>query len=352
MNPLRKLPDMAFSLQSEIYFAGYVVWEDPADDARHRGWLAERMAEIEPIADGCYLGDSDFTTRPARFMSDAAWARSWRCASGSIPTSGSSAIWGRCYCMADVGGRVAGRVIVVTGAASGQGAAEAAALAAEGAEIIAADLRAPQAADRVHPFELDVSDPAGWEALAAFARERFGRVDGLVNNAGITSRVRIGHVALDDWNRILAVNVTGPMLGIQALLPLMGAGASIVNVGSVAGLTGHYTAAYTTSKWALRGLTQACAVELGQSGIRVNAVHPGYVETPMTAGAPAAFRAANIAVTPLGRAGRPEDLAPLMVFLLSEESAYINGVDVPVDGGLSKGGVAKYFSDAVRREGV
>jgi FAD/FMN-containing dehydrogenase len=75
IDPVRKLPGMAFSLQSEIYFAGYVVWEDPADDARHRGWLAERMAEIEPIADGCYLGDSDFTTRPARFMSDAAWAR-------------------------------------------------------------------------------------------------------------------------------------------------------------------------------------------------------------------------------------------------------------------------------------
>jgi 3alpha(or 20beta)-hydroxysteroid dehydrogenase len=137
--------------------------------------------------------------------------------------------------------------------------------------------------------------------------------------------------------------------GIQALLPLMGEGASIVNVGSLAGLTGHYTVPYTTSKWALRGLTHACAMELGPRGIRVNAVHPGYIETPMTATAPAPFLAANVAVTPLGRPGQPEEVAQLMVFLMSPESSYINGVDIPIDGGILHGGVPKYLSDAVRK---
>jgi 3alpha(or 20beta)-hydroxysteroid dehydrogenase len=246
-------------------------------------------------------------------------------------------------------GRVAGRVIVVTGAGSGQGAAEAEALAAEGAQVVAADLRAPADAPGVHGCALDVSDAAGWDALAAFVGERFGRVDGLVNNAGVASRVRIGDVTLEEWDRTLSVNVTGAMLGIQALLPLMGEGASIVNVGSLAALTGHYTVPYTTSKWALRGLTHACAMELGPRGIRVNAVHPGYIETPMTASAPAPFRAANTALTPLGRPGRPEEVAALMVFLMSEESSYLTGVDIPVDGGILTGGVPKYLSDEVRR---
>jgi 3alpha(or 20beta)-hydroxysteroid dehydrogenase len=245
-------------------------------------------------------------------------------------------------------GRVAGRVIVVTGAAQGQGAAETVALVAEGADVVAADLTAPAAGERIHPRRLDVTEAAGWHELAVFVRERFGRVDGLINNAGTTSRVRIGDVDLDDWNRLLAVNVTGAMLGIQALLPLMGEGASIVNVGSVAGLTGHYTAAYTTSKWALRGLTHAAATELGPRGIRVNAVHPGYIETPMVASAPPAFKAANEAVTPLGRGGQPEEVAAVMVFLMSDESSFITGTDIPVDGGFALSAGAKYLSDAVR----
>jgi 3alpha(or 20beta)-hydroxysteroid dehydrogenase len=246
--------------------------------------------------------------------------------------------------------RVIGKVIVVTGAGRGQGAAEAAALAAEGAQVIAADLEAPPDAERVTGVALDVADPDGWAALAALARERFGRVDGLINNAGITSRVRIGDVALEDWNRVLAVNVTGAMLGIQALLGLMGPGASIVNVGSLAGLTGHYTAAYTTSKWAIRGLTHSCATELGPRGIRVNAVHPGYIETPMTASAPPSFLRANVELTPLGRGGQPEEVAALMVFLMSDESSFVSGAEIPVDGGQLTSGSAKYLNDAVRGE--
>lgn len=265
------------------------------------------------------------------------------------------------------------RVIVVTGARGGLGSAEVQALAAEGAHVIATDVDASDAtaseADAegseaetseaaasdarprpgtVTPRALDVADPAAWSALADWLREQFGRVDGLVNNAGMTSRVALGEVALADWNRVLAVNLTGPMLGIQALSPLMSPGASIVNVGSVAGLTGHYTAAYTTSKWGLRGLTQVAATELGSRGIRVNAVHPGFIDTPMTASAPPAFREANLALTPLGRAGQPAEVAALVVFLVSEDSGYLNGAEIPVDGGLSGNGTALALSRSVR----
>jgi 3alpha(or 20beta)-hydroxysteroid dehydrogenase len=251
-----------------------------------------------------------------------------------------------------VSDRVKGKVIVVTGGAGGQGAAEARLLAAQGAEVIAADLPgAPwsgAADERIHRRDLDVTDPAGWQALAAWIGDRFGRVDGLINNAGTTSRVRLPDVDIHEWNRTLAVNLTGPMLGITTLLPLMPAGASIVNVGSIAGLTAHYTAAYTASKWGLRGLTHTAAMELGPRQIRVNAVHPGYIQTPMTASASPAFLGANEALTPLGRGGQPEEVAELMVFLMSDESRFITGAEIPIDGGQTSSGIAKFLSDAVR----
>jgi 3alpha(or 20beta)-hydroxysteroid dehydrogenase len=244
-----------------------------------------------------------------------------------------------------VSGRVDGKVIVVTGAARGQGAAETARLTAEGATVIAADLTAPAGPTG---RELNVADPDSWVALRAWIQDQFGRVDGLINNAGTTSRVRLPDIDIKEWNRTLGVNLTGPMLGITTLLPLMGAGASIVNVGSIAGLTAHYTAAYTASKWGLRGLTHTAAMELGPRGIRVNAVHPGYIHTPMTATAPPAFLAANEAITPLGRGGQPEEVAELMVFLMSDESRFITGAEIPIDGGQTSGAIAKVLSDAVR----
>ena len=248
-------------------------------------------------------------------------------------------------------GRVQDRVVVVTGAAGGQGAAEVAALRAEGAIVVATDVEdfAGEEPDRTHRLHLDVTSPEDWETLAGWAKDRFGRVDGLINNAGVPSRARLEEVVLEEWNRALAINLTGPMLGIQTMSPLMHAGASIVNVGSVAGLTAHYTAAYTASKWGLRGLTRVAAMELGPRGIRVNAVHPGYIETPMTATAPPAFKGANEALTPLGRVGSAEEVAALMVFLMSDECPFLTGADIPVDGGLSSGGVAKSLSDALRR---
>jgi len=242
------------------------------------------------------------------------------------------------------------KVVVVTGAAGGQGASEALAAARHGAQVVATDLEPPQLGDpRIHARALDVTAGDSWEALAGWIAAELGRVDGLVNNAGITSRVGIGEVSLEEWNRVIAVNATGAFLGIQTLMPLMGRGSSIVNVASVAGLGAHYAVAYTASKWALRGITMSAAAELGPRGIRVNVIHPGFIATPMTASAPPAFREINEALTPLSRVGEPGEVASLVTFLLSDEASFINGVEIPIDGGFASGASAKAISDAMRR---
>ncbi|MGY1814057.1 SDR family NAD(P)-dependent oxidoreductase [Blastococcus sp. SYSU D00820] len=246
--------------------------------------------------------------------------------------------------------RVRGKVVVVTGAGRGQGAAEARLLAAEGATVVALDLgeEPAEALPGVEYCRLDVTDAAGWARIAADLRERHGRLDGLVANAGITWRARLADLDPADLARTTEVNVTGTLLGIQALTPLMTGGGSVVVVGSVAALTGHYPVAYTASKWALRGLAKAACLELGPRGIRVNTIHPGYIETPMTASAAPAFRAANVAETPLGRTGTVEEVAPLVVFLVSDEASFISGAEIPVDGGMTAHGGVKSISDAVR----
>ena len=257
-------------------------------------------------------------------------------------------------------GRLAGKVVVVTGAARGQGAAEVALLAAEGATVIAADVLddlgrgvvsglGPSLPARYQ--HLDVSSPADWDDLASLLRPR-AVVHGLVNNAGIAARDRLPHVPLDAWRRAFDVNVTGALLGIQAMTPLMTDGGSIVNVCSVAALSGHVAAAYTASKWALRGLTRTASLDLAGRGIRANAIMPGLVDTPMMDSASPAFMDAALAEIPAGRIGSPGDVAPLVAFLLSDDSAYISGAEIAVDGGMTAHVSHKRIADAIMVPGT
>lgn len=242
------------------------------------------------------------------------------------------------------GPRLAGKTIVVTGAGGGIGAAIADRLDNGGARVIATDLVSdPSRGIR----GLDVTDAKHWHTLG----EKLGSdggVHGLVNCAGITRRARLNEVTTADMTDAYAVNVLAPLLAIQTLSPLMPAGSSIVNIGSIAALTAHYPVAYTTSKWAVRGLTHTAALALGERGIRVNIVHPGFIDTPMTATAPDAFRSASVGETALGRAGTADEVASTVEFLLSDDSAYITGNEIIVDGGATSHGGVKSISDALR----
>ena len=253
---------------------------------------------------------------------------------------------------------LSGKLIVLTGAAGGQGLAEAELLLASDATVIATDLAAstPESLlelERAHPgrleySQLDASSEADWQALAESIAASGREVHGLVNNAGIPYRGRIGEMTLDGWNKVLGINLTGPMLGIQAMTPFMKSGASIVNIGSAAGLNAHHAVAYTASKWGLRGLTHVAATELGRFGIRVNIVHPGYIETPMMAAAPAVMTDAQLALTPLQRTGQAHEVASVVCFLLSDGASYVSGAELPIDGAFTSSAGVKYMSDMIR----
>jgi 3alpha(or 20beta)-hydroxysteroid dehydrogenase len=248
-----------------------------------------------------------------------------------------------------MGLRLAGKVALISGGARGQGAAIAAAMVAEGASVVVGDVLddlgetvagglGPQGA-YVH---LDVTDEAQWSAALDRAVSAFGPVTVLLNNAGILRQGTLDAVAVSEYQEVVAVNQFGCFLGMRAVIPGMRAagGGSIVNTSSVAGVAGTAGVfAYTTSKWAVRGMTRAAALELGPDGIRVNSVHPGTIDTPMIhmEGYGDDLRRAHAASLPLRRLGRPGDIVGLMVFLASDESEYCTGAEFIVDGGATAG---------------
>jgi 3alpha(or 20beta)-hydroxysteroid dehydrogenase len=243
-------------------------------------------------------------------------------------------------------GRLAGKVAIITGAARGQGEAEARLFAAEGARLVLTDILEKQVAEvaagigeAAISIGHDVSETDRWPSIVAAATEHFGGVDILVNNAAVHWIRPVSQEDAADIRRILDVNLVGPMMGMQAVAPAMQArgGGSIVNISSLAGLTGFYGhGAYGASKWGLRGVTKVAAVELGPLGIRVNSIHPGMINTDMLPNreslTPERFRH-----VPMQRVGLVDDIAEMVLYLASDASSFLTGAEIAVDGGSSAG---------------
>lgn len=242
--------------------------------------------------------------------------------------------------------RVSGKIAIVTGAARGQGAAHARLLAAEGASVLLTDIR--EAEGRALAAEIgasarfmthDVTDAAAWQIVVDATTAAFGGVDILVNNAGIVSFGTLGDTSAEKFAQVMQVNLTGAVLGMQAVLPAMRArdGGSIVNISSIAGLRGAKGMfAYSTSKWALRGATRSAAQDLVADRIRVNLILPGLIGTPMVeeTASPEALQRARDAV-PMGRAGLASEVAEAVLFLASDAAGFITGSEMVIDGGAS-----------------
>ncbi|CAL9653199.1 glucose 1-dehydrogenase [Streptomyces sp. enrichment culture] len=240
------------------------------------------------------------------------------------------------------------KVVIVTGGSGGLGAAMAACLVRDGAKVVITG-RDSEAGEKTATetgsvfLRHDVTSEDDWRTVVDTTIERYGRVDGLVNNAGVDAWSLIENETVEQFERVLKVNLTGVFLGLKAVIAPMKAagGGSIVNIGSATGLTGHpMTSGYGASKWAARGLTKTAAVELGRYRIRVNSVHPGLVYTPMTEAHGARLGEGNFPFAPLGRIGVPEEIGEAVSFLISDAAAYVTGADISVDGGWTAGETA------------
>ncbi|MBM3556206.1 MAG: glucose 1-dehydrogenase [Alphaproteobacteria bacterium] len=245
--------------------------------------------------------------------------------------------------------RVEGKVVLITGAGSGIGRAIAESLAAEGAIVNVADINVDGAqmtqeaiGGQAEYHHLDVADESSWQETIEDIKQSRGHIDALVNNSGVALVKALGKMTLDEWRRVMAVNLDGVFLGIKHTLPIMATGGSIVNVSSVLGLVGQAgVGAYCASKGGVRLLTKSAALELAPRGIRVNSIHPGYIETPMIGVAlaassnPEAMKAQLTANHPIGFLGEPRDIAQAVVYLASDESRFVTGSEIVVDGGYT-----------------
>jgi len=247
--------------------------------------------------------------------------------------------------------RLEGKVALISGGARGQGAAEAKLFAGEGAKVVFGDILddlGKQVEAEIHEvggealyIHLDVTNAADWASAVEAAVSRYGSLDVLVNNAGITIRKNVEDTTEEDWDRIMAINAKGVFLGTKQAIPAMreSGGGSIVNISSTAGLVGspYSGASYAATKGAVRLFTKATAIQYAKEGIRCNSVHPGLLETPMTEDmlADAAHREERTQRIPLGRVGTAEDIAYGVLYLASDEASFVTGSELVIDGGAT-----------------
>ncbi|MGG0937674.1 SDR family oxidoreductase [Brevibacillus centrosporus] len=241
-------------------------------------------------------------------------------------------------------GRVANKVAIITGGASGIGECMVDLFSQEGAIVIAADinetaLEVVSKKENVYGMKLNVSSDEDWASLAKEVNERFGKIDILVNNAGISSEKPYQDINLDDWQKMLAINGFGPFAGMKHVAPYMAAQkqGSIINISSYTAQIGQGFNHYSASKGAVRAISKTAATAFGSDGIRVNALFPGIIETPMTQALSTSKELLGrlIQATPLQRLGQPADIAKAALFLASDDSAYITGAELVIDGGFS-----------------
>ena len=245
-------------------------------------------------------------------------------------------------------GRLDGRIALITGGARGQGAAEARLFASEGARVIITDVLDADGArvaqgDGISYQHHDVTQEGEWEAVVAEIIEDHGKIDILVNNAGIYRSSPIANTTVEEYKLVIDINQVGVFLGLKHVGPVMAAAGSgsIINISSIAGIRGGAgSLAYTASKWAVRGMTKVGMSEFAPAGVRVNSIHPGLIDTPMLQQLPAIEAGAMDRVVqriPYGRVAEAEEVAKLALFLASDESEYLNGVELIIDGGMTQG---------------